>query len=129
MIITVQRENFDDQSTQGEMLLDGVHFAYTLEPRKDQSRGKPYCVPAGTYQVLLNWSDHFSMIVPAVMGVPDFTGVEIHPGNFPGDTHGCCLIGTVNSKDFVGQSRVAFEMLMSRMEGNKGASTTITYIG
>jgi hypothetical protein len=127
MNITVQRESYDDVATQGEMLLDGAHFAYTLEPRKDQSHGKPYCVPAGTYQVVLNWSEHFQMIVPSVIGVPDFTGVEIHPGNFPSDTHGCCLVGETESQNFVGQSRVAFDDLVGRLNGTTG--NTIQYIG
>lgn len=127
MNITVQRINYDDLSTQGEMLIDGSHFAYTLEPRKDQSKGKPYCVPAGTYSLVTGWSHHFDMLVPMVSGVPNFTGVEIHPGNFPADTHGCCLVGETESTDFVGQSRVTFDALMQKLSGTSG--NQITYIG
>lgn len=127
MNLTVQRQNYDDVSTQGEMLIDGTHFAWTLEPRKDQSQGKPFCVPAGTYQISLGWSEHFSMVVPQVVNVPDFTGVEIHPGNFPQDTHGCCLVGETESKDFVGQSRVEFDLLISKLNGTTG--NTIEYVG
>lgn len=127
MNLIVQRINYDDVSTQGEMTIDGAHFCYTLEPRKDQSQGKPYCVPAGIYPVVLGWSDHFQMLVPRVGNVFNFTGVEIHPGNFPNDTHGCCLVGYDESTDFVGQSRAAFDALVNKMY-----STTwdqIQYIG
>lgn len=129
MQLTVQRTNYDDQCTQGELSIDGVFFCYTLEPRKDQSRGKPYAVPAGTYPITLGDSEHFSMTVPMVGDVPGFTGVEIHPGNFPSDTHGCCLVGETSGTDFVGQSRAAFETLMRRLAGSGDTQHTITYIG
>lgn len=128
MNISVQRVNYTDNSTQGDMSIDGGFFAYTLEPRKDQSKGKPYCVPAGMYPVTLSWSQHFQMIVPCVQNVPDFTGVEIHPGNFPGDTHGCCLVGEIESTDFIGASRNAFDELMEKLK-YAADPITITYIG
>ena len=126
MDITVQRLTYDDQATQGQMLLDGVFFCYTLEPRKDQSQGKPYCVAVGTYPVILQWSEHFQMVVPVVQNVPDFTGVEIHPGDYPKDTHACCLVGEIESKDFVGQSRAAFDALMEKLKYTSGTNS-ITY--
>lgn len=126
MNVTVQRTNYDALATQGEMLLDGVHFGFTLEPRKDQSQGKPYCVPAGTFQLVLGWSDHFEMVVPKVVNVPGFDAVEIHPGNFPKDTHACCLVGETESADFVGQSRDAFDELMQKLQ-QAGSDLSITY--
>jgi Family of unknown function (DUF5675) len=108
------------------MLMDGIHFAWTLEPRKDQSQGKPYCVDAGTYPVLLQWSQHFQRIVPCVQNVPNFTGVEIHPGNYPSNTHACCLVGETESKDFLGQSEAAFGQLMDKLKYADAIS--ITYI-
>lgn len=128
MEITVQRINYDDQSTQGEMLLDGKFFCYTLEPRKDRSLGKPYCVDAGSYPVEVGFSDHFKMEVLKVIGTPGFTAVEVHPGNFPSDTHACCLVGETESKDFVGQSRKAFDMLIELVKAASGPHK-ITYIG
>jgi hypothetical protein len=126
--ITVQRQNFDAQCTQGEMLLNGTHFGWTLEPQSDPSKGKPYCVAAGTYAVLLQQSAHFNMVVPVVQNVPNFTGVEIHPGNFPPDTHACCLVGETEGTDFVGNSRAAFDALMQQLS-SVTEPITITYIG
>jgi hypothetical protein len=68
------------------------------------------------------------MIVPVVQSVPNFTGVEIHPGNFPPDTHACCLVGETEGTDFVGNSRAAFDALMQQLS-SVTEPITITYIG
>lgn len=127
MNLTVQRDTFTDNSTTGELLMDGTFFCYTLEPRSDQSQGKPYCIPAGTYSVTLGWSEKNKMIVPHVLDVPGFEEIEIHPGNFPSDTEGCLLVGLTRDVDVVNSSREAFRDLMARLNGQSGI--TITYIG
>src|ERR1700687_2630242 len=108
MQLTVLRDTFTASSTTGEMSIDGVFFCYTLEPRSDRSQGKPYCIGAGTYQVLLQMSERFEDLTPHVLGVPGFTEIEIHPGNFPGDTEGCTLVGQLRRTDMVGVSRPVF---------------------
>lgn len=59
-------------------------------------------IPAGTYDVQLtvsskfksrSWAKKYKGLVPEILGVPGFSGVRIHPGNKPGDTDGCPLIG------------------------------------
>lgn len=125
MQITVQREVYTDKSTQGEMLIDGQHFCWTLEPRKDQLRGKPYCIPAGTYTVILQRSARFQMTTPHLLDVPGFTEIEIHPGNYSRDTEGCTLVGLEKNTDFVGQSRDAFDALMGKIL----TACEITYLG
>ena len=127
MTLVVQRDTFSDNSTIGEMLIDGEHQCWTLEPRLDRSEGKPYCIPAGTYRILMLTSERFEMVTPHLQDVPDFTEIEIHPGNFPGDTEGCTVVGTTRSTDMVGSSRIAFELLMERLQGQ--AEITATYIG
>jgi Family of unknown function (DUF5675) len=115
MLITVQREAGDAQCTPGRMLLDGVPECFTLEPRRDQSQGKPYCVPAGLYSYSIYSSPHFGRNVIAVESIPGFTDVEVHPGNFPSDTHGCCLVGKTEGTDFIGQSDAEFDVLMGKV--------------
>jgi hypothetical protein len=66
------------------------------------------------------------MIVPQVQDVPGFTGIEIHPGNFPPNTHGCLCIGEGRGPNEVTQSRVAFDQLMLAIGGETGM---ITYVG
>jgi len=101
-----------------------VHECWTLEPRADQSQGKPFCIPAGQYTWTKTLSPHFGFVVPLLAGIPGFTAVEIHPGNFPKDTHGCCIVGQIESHDFVGHSTVEFAALMAKLPD----SGTIIYL-
>jgi hypothetical protein len=112
MQLTVTRSWFTPQSTQGTLDINGVFQCYTLEPRKDQSQGKPYCIPVGTYRVMCQWSNHFQRITPHLLNVPGFTEVEIHPGNFPRDTEACLLVGETRYPDLIGNSDLAFDVLM-----------------
>jgi len=123
MNITVERKLFTPNSTIGEMSLNGTFFCYTLEPRADQSQGKPFCIPAGRYTVTLAFSPRFEMTTPHVMNVPGFQEIEIHPGNYPRDTEGCCLVGATHDVDFIGNSRNTFTKLMAQLQG----PITITY--
>ncbi len=126
MNITVQRQWLTDLSTCGTMSLDGIFECYTLEP--PVRAAKPYCIPAGTYQVELAMSARFGFTVPCVLAVPDFTGIEIHIGNKPADTEGCCLVGQTHITDWVGNSTNAFNVLMLKVKQTPG-NISITYIG
>jgi hypothetical protein len=97
------------------MYINGVWEAFTLEPRRDQSQGKPFCVPAGMYGYSIYSSPRFGRNVIAVEAIPGFDDIEVHPGNFPRDTHGCCLVGRTEGSDFVGQSDVEFDALMGKI--------------
>lgn len=120
----MHRLTFSAESTQGSLDVDGVFFCYSLEPRRDQSQGKPYCIPCGTYPLVMQWSERFQRITPRLQDVPDFNAVEIHPGNFPSDTEGCLLVGQTRQPDFVGNSDLAFDALLSKILGER---LTITY--
>lgn len=109
------------------MLLNGKQLWFGIEP-PNRPGPKPYCIPPGTYEVLLSQSQHFNMVVPCVQNVEGFTGIEIHPGNFPSDTHGCLCIGDSRGENFVGLSRKAFDELMSFLRANP-TGITITYVG
>jgi hypothetical protein len=123
MDIVVQRKWLTNNSTCGEMSINGEFFAYTLEPRYDQAKGKPFAIPEGVYGVDLLPSAHFQMITPHVQNVPGFTEIEIHPGNYPKDTEGCCLVGSMHSEDFIGNSKLTFLNLMKKLT----TPITITY--
>ena len=128
MQLTIQRDTFTENSTTGELSVDGVFFCFTLEPRSDRSEGKPYCIPSGTYAVLLQPSARFQMITPHLQDVPGFTEIEIHPGNFPSDTEGCTLVGSARGVDMVGTSRATFSVLMDKLRAATD-QITATYIG
>lgn len=126
MKLTVHRLQFSDQSTQGYLDIDGASDCFTLEPRKDQSKGKPYCIPAGKYALELLPSAHFGRLVPHILNVPGFDAIEIHPGNFVSDTHGCTVVGHVTYPNCLGKSDEAFEALMEKLKGQD--DITITYL-
>ena len=115
MLISIHRKVYTDQSTQGVMTINGTFECYTLEPRRDQSQGKPYCVPVGMYGYSIYSSPRFGRNVIAVESIPGFDDIEVHPGNFPRDTHGCCLVGCTEGADFVGQSDEEFDALMGKI--------------
>lgn len=128
MKLQVQRLHYTDLSTIGEMSIDGIFECFTLEPRKDQSQGKPYAIPAGTYQIVLQLSHRFKMTTPHLLSVPGFELIEIHPGNRPEDTEGCTLVGKYYDEklpNWISQSRDAFEALMQKLT----TAADITYIG
>lgn len=58
MELTLNRTNFDAESTQGSLFIDGSFQCYTLElPNVD---GKPgSCIPQGRYQAVLAASPKF----------------------------------------------------------------------
>jgi len=124
--MTVQRQWLTESSTGGQLSIDGRFQCFTLEP--PVRAVKPYCIPAGTYRVLLLESPRFGFVTPHVLNVPEFTEIEIHPGNYPRDTHGCCLVGNTHTPDFVGYSKAAFDALMLNLLADP-ENLFLTYIG
>ena len=50
-------------------------------------------IPAGEYDLIVNFSQRFQKMLPQILEVPGFTGVRIHSGNSAVDSSGCLLIG------------------------------------
>jgi len=102
------------QSTPGELFLDGVFECYTLE--NPAHGAKPHkAIPAGRYAVDITYSPRFARPLPEVLGVPGFVGIRIHPGNAVADTEGCILVGRTRATDWVGESAVAFDVLLVKL--------------
>lgn len=125
MLLTITRQQGTALSTPGLLDIDGIFQCYTLEPRMNRSLGKPYAIPAGTYALVLERSPHFSAVMgydfltPHILDVPGFDYIEIHPGNKPADTLGCCLVGEIrrpDAPDWIGNSVLAFTALMARLQ-------------
>jgi hypothetical protein len=113
--LTVTREQGDELCTPGNLEVDGAWECFTLEPRRDQSHGKPYLTPAGTYPWFKGPSERLDMEVIRILDVPGFTAIEMHPGNYPDNTDGCTLVGMSQAPDFVGHSDEAFAELMAKL--------------
>ena len=128
MLIEVKRFEFKDTYTVGKMYLDGQYECYTLEDvvRKGAKVNGQTAIPTGTYNLIINHSNRFNRDLPLLENVPNFTGVRIHAGNTSANTEGCILVGTTwSGKDFIGNSRVAFNKLFEKLKKAKTATIKI----
>lgn len=135
MKIRVERQIFDDESTIGEMLVDGAHECYVLEDKVREVPDKPVeewkvahlsAIPYGTYKLVINHSQRFNRDLPLLLNVPGFDGVRIHPGNTSVNTEGCLLVGRTKGDEFVGESRAAFGLLYPKLVAAIEAGDEIT---
>ena len=127
MKIEIKRLYRTENSTIGELKVDGKFECYTLEDKeRDVKIKSETAISKGTYKVIINQSNRFKKLLPLLLNVPNFEGVRIHPGNTNHDTEGCILVGRTKSKDFIGQSRKAFESLFAKMKVAKEITLTIT---
>lgn len=126
MLITVKRLYKTENSTIGELLVDGIWECFTLEDveRPVKIKGET-AIPKGTYKVIINESNRFKRLLPLLLDVPGFEGVRIHSGNTNHDTEGCILVGQSRNKEYIGQSRKAFEKLFKKMQKAKDITLTI----
>ena len=119
--------------TIGQLLVDGEPECYTLEDLvRPDGAPKVYgetAIPYGTYQVVITHSPHFGRDLPLLVGVPDFEGVRIHPGNTAADTEGCLLVGVHHTSSTVTESRAAFDQLFPKIRDAiaRGEKVWITY--
>jgi hypothetical protein len=128
--LTVQRKIFTTKSTIGELYIDGVFECYILE---DTVRGPGVkvpgqtAIPAGTYEVVIDMSNHFKRMMPHLLDVPMFEGIRMHWGNKSEDTEGCLLMGKTEGKDFIGHSVEEFNQFFPKLEeGLKDGKVYIT---
>ena len=128
MKIEVKRLHRTDNSTIGELTIDGKFECYTLEDKEREFvkiKGET-AIPKGTYKVIINQSNRFKRLLPLLIGVPNFDGVRIHAGNSNHDTEGCILVGQNRSVDYITKSRKAFDSLFKKMQGAKNITITIS---
>ena len=127
MKIEIKRLHKTANSTIGELSIDGVWECYTLEDIERPVKIKAEtAIAKGTYKVIINQSNRFKRLMPLLLNVPNFEGVRIHAGNTNHDTEGCILVGRTRSKDFIGQSRKAYDALFSKMQKAKEITLTIS---
>jgi hypothetical protein len=122
MELTIIRDTYTSKSTIGKLFIDGVEFCYTLE---DIVRGegiKVYgetAIPHGEYSMTMSYSNRFKQLMPLLYNKPDltvkddkgisFSGIRIHSGNKAEHSHGCILLGSSKSIDFIGNSRKTYK--------------------
>jgi hypothetical protein len=131
MRLELQRKWFTEQSTIGELYIEGVRQCFVLEDRfRLPWDAKVYgrtCIPCGTFPVAITHSPRFGIEMPLLLNVPGFSGVRIHTGNSPADTEGCLLPGLERDADRVLQSREAYASLFEKLSrSTEQISITIT---
>lgn len=117
MMMSLERQTFTDNSTIGELSINGLIACFTLEDtvRAVKVPGET-AIPEGTYEVTITFSNRFQRPMPLLLRVPNFEGVRIHSGNTAAETEGCILVGRTRSVNFVGESRLAYERLFADIE-------------
>jgi len=127
MDILIKRLHKTENSTIGELTINGRFECFTLEDREREIKIKgETAIPKGTYKVIINQSNRFKRLLPLLIGVKNFEGVRIHPGNSNHDTEGCILVGLTRSKDYISKSRKAFDKLFAKMQEAKEITLTIS---
>jgi hypothetical protein len=117
MKLLLKRITKTNNSTIGELYINGVFQCYTLEDKEREIKIKnETAIPKGTYKVIINRSNRFKIDLPLLLNVPNFEGVRIHSGNSNHDTEGCILVGQTRATDFIGNSRKAFKNLFDKMK-------------
>jgi hypothetical protein len=118
MKVKLVREDFTEESTIGELFVDGTFQCYTLEDKVRDGIKVPgkTAIPFGQYDVVINWSNRFQKYMPLLINVPNFSGIRIHPGNIASDTEGCVLVGNYRSKNMITESRKAYANLMKKFQ-------------
>jgi hypothetical protein len=119
MRVDIYRKVETSQAITGEFWVDGLRECCYLEPSRLTPcyPGHP-CIPAGTYNVVLTMSPHLGYLCPEVLNVPGRTAIRWHIGNFPADVLGCCVVGTRVGENCVTHSKLAFNALIQKLQGN-----------
>jgi hypothetical protein len=118
MDLVLVRKTFTKVSTIGDFLIDGDLFCYSLEDMVREPGVKvpgQTAIPEGCYRVIIDQSARFRRAMPHVLDVPGFEGIRIHNGNTPEHTEGCILLGYQKGKDFIGDSKRAFNDFFDRL--------------
>ena len=133
MLLEVNRKEFYEDRTIGGLYING-HWGYFVLEDVDRQRvahdgstliwasylkiPKETAIPRGKYKLTISWSNRFRRLMPHILDVPDFTGIRIHIGNYPGDTEGCPIIGKerdVKTNNLL-RSKEAFDEFFAQLE-------------
>lgn len=116
MELILKRLHKTGKSTIGELSTNKEFQCYTLEDVEREVKIKSKtAIPKGRYEVVITYSNRFKKQLPLLLNVPNFEGIRIHSGNTAKDTEGCILVGKTRNVDIIGNSRLAFESLFSKL--------------
>jgi len=126
--LLILRDTFTDNSTIGELFLNGERMCDTLElPYRDNQRSVS-CIPTGEYKVRLRYPresatrDYLHLLV---QDVKDRSYILFHRGNSAKDTRGCILVGLGSQQDIVQNSTLALDLLLKEIINLGGANINL----
>ena len=142
MKLYLKRHSFTGKATLGTLYIDGKIFCFVVEDEQrelndfnndgdfdDIGEGKIYgetAIPKGTYEVELTMSPKYKKLMPLIKGVTGYSGIRIHSGNTEKDTLGCLIVGMKQTLTGVADSRIAYNKLMDKLEGQKDITIKIS---
>jgi hypothetical protein len=101
MELLLKRKIFNENSTEGNLYVDGKWFCNTIEDKVRAEPGKwssdlkvfsKTAIPYGKYPVLVTWSNRFKRPLTGIFNVPNFTGIRIHNGTSEKSSQGCVIV-------------------------------------
>ena len=116
--LLIIRDTFTEESTIGELFLNGERMCDTLENPYINNERNISCIPEGEYKVRLRLAresatrDYLHLLV---QDVPNRDYILFHRGNTAKDTRGCILVGLGSQQDFVQNSTLAMDLLMKEI--------------
>ena len=116
--LLIIRDTFTEESTIGELFLNGERMCDTLENPYINNERNISCIPEGEYKVRLRLAresatrDYLHLLV---QDVPNRDWILFHRGNSAKDTSGCILVGLGTQQDFVQNSVLAMDLLMKEI--------------
>jgi hypothetical protein len=117
MQMQLDRQLRTKRSTIGTLSIGGQFECYTLEDvERPVKIMHETAIPAGTYQIIIDFSNRFQRLMPLLLNVPGFSGIRIHSGNTDKDTSGCILLGTSRAVDRVNNSRTAYAKFFQKLQ-------------
>ena len=132
MRVEIRNRTVGPNCVYGELWVDGQLESFTLEPHPDHPvhAGHPCVAAGGPYRLENTFSPKLRMLTPEAFDIPGRSDIRIHIGNKPSDSLGCVLVGEACSPekipDWIGDSRVAFEKLLTLLR-TSSESHTITW--
>jgi hypothetical protein len=116
--LLIIRDTFTEESTIGELFLNGERMCDTLENPYINNERNISCIPEGEYKVRLRLAresasrDYLHLLV---QDVPNRDWILFHRGNSAKDTSGCILVGFASKQDYVKNSTLAMDLLMKEI--------------
>ena len=116
--LLILRDTFTDESTIGELFINGERFCDTLELPYRNNQRSISCIPTGEYKVRLRLpresaTRHYIHLL--VKDVKDRSHILFHRGNTAKDTKGCILVGQGTQQDIVYNSTLALDLLLKEI--------------